>query len=134
MAGCPKFVCFITSVIIAWGISETWPAIFAWFDNKINGTEIPYDQDLFGKIFHMFLILLQGILLHGVRKENPKLIEFWLVFWTFGFLGLVPLGLSLVSTYPVVLQLHISSRPDFKTKGRIENFQYQGSYGLNFCG
>ena len=118
MAPCPKFVCFVTSVIIAWGISETWPAIFAWFDHKINGTEIPYDHVLFEKIPHMFLILLQGILLHGVRKENPKLIDFWLVFWTFGFLfGLVPLGLSFVSTYPVVLQLHISSRPDSRQKG-----------------
>ena len=100
MAPCPKFVCFVTSVIIAWGISETWPAIFAWFDNKINGTEIPYDEDLFDKILHIFLILLQGILLHGIRKENPDLIEFWLQIWGLGFLSLVPWGLYFVSIYP----------------------------------
>ena len=105
MAGCPKFVCFITSVIIAWAISETWPAIFAWFDHKINGTEIPYDPFLFKKILCMFLIFLQGLLLHGVRKENPKLIGFWLGYWTIGFLVLVPWGLIFVSIYPVILQL-----------------------------
>ena len=104
MAGCPKLVCFITSVIIAWGISETWPAIFAWFDNKINGTEIPYDQVLFDfeKILHMFLILLQGLLIHGVRKENSKLIEFWLEIWTIGFFVLVPFGLYFVSIHQVI--------------------------------
>ena len=103
MAGSPIFVCFITSVIIAWGISETWPAIFAWFDKKINGTEIPYDQDLVAKIPHMLLILLQGLLLHGVRKENPDLIEFWLQIWGFCFLSLVPWGLYFVSIYPFIL-------------------------------
>ena len=108
MAPCPKFVFFVTSVIIAWGISETLPAIFAWIDHKINGTEIPYDKCLFEKILHMFLILLQGLLLHGVRKENPNLIEFWLHFWGFGFLSLVPLGFIFVSIYPVILQMNIS--------------------------
>ena len=104
MAPCPKFVCFITSVIIAWGISETWPPIFAWFDNKINGTEIPYDQvqDLFMKIPHMFLIFIQGVLLHGLRKENPNLIVKWLELWTIGLLGLAAFGLYFVSFYPLI--------------------------------
>ena len=124
MAGCPKFVCFITSAIIAWGISETWPAIFAWFDNKINGTEIPYDLVLFEKSLHMFLIFLQGVLLLGVCKENPSVIGFWLQFWGIGFLSLVPWGLIYVSIYTVILQY-------FKTKGRIENFEYQGFYCLS---
>jgi cytochrome bd-type quinol oxidase subunit 2 len=95
-------------VIIAWGISETWPPIFGWFDHKINGTEIPYDQGLFWKIPHMFLIFLQGVLLHGLRKENPTTIEKWLEFWTLGLLVLGTYGLYFVSIYPVILQLNIS--------------------------
>jgi cytochrome bd-type quinol oxidase subunit 2 len=107
MTACPKFVCFVTSVIIAWGISEIWPAIFAWFDHKINGTEIPYDQVIwhFLKIPHMFLILLQGILLHGVRKENSTLIGKWLELWTVGLLFLAAFGLYFVSIYPVITNI-----------------------------
>ena len=106
MAGSPKLVCFITSVIIAWGISEVLPLIFAWFDNRINGTEILYSQVIFcTQSLYMYLILLQGVLLHGVRKENSKFIEFWLVFWSIGFLELLPWGLYIVSIYPVILQL-----------------------------
>ena len=99
MAGCPKFVCFITSVILAWGISETWPSIFAWFDNKINGTEIPYDQVLYKKSLHMIIIFLQGLLLLGVRKESPALIGSWIVYVVVvGILILIPWGLYIVST------------------------------------
>ena len=110
MTACPKFVCFVTSVIIAWGISEIWPAIFAWFDHKINGTEIPYYPvpDLFWKIPHMFLIFFQGVLLHGLCKENPTTIEKWLDIWFLGLLVLGTYGLYFVSIYPVILQLNIS--------------------------
>ena len=119
MAPCPKFVCFVTSVIIAWGISEIWPAIFAWFDHKINGTEIPYDQvqDLFMKIPHMFLIFIQGVLLHGLRKENPNLIGKWLELWTIGLLGLATFGLYFVSFYPVIT--NITAKGQLISKGLL---------------
>ena len=112
MAPCPKFVCFVTSVIIAWGISETWPPIFALFDNKINGTEIPYDQVIwhFMKIPHIFLIFFQGVLLHGVRKENPTLIEKWLELWTIGLLVLAAFGLYFVSIYPVITNITVKDQ------------------------
>ena len=48
MAGPVKTVCFIASVVIAWGLFVIGEAIVAWFDYKINGTEIPWNLEIVG--------------------------------------------------------------------------------------
>ena len=89
MAGPVKTVCFIASVVIAWGFFEVGEAIIAWFDYKINGTEIPGNLN---KIEHMLSILIHGLLLHGIRKKTSKFMFPWIfLYYIFILVGLIPI-------------------------------------------
>ena len=91
MAGSVKTVCFITSLVISWGLFEVGETIVAWLDYKINGTEI--------RICHMISILVHGLFLHGIRKENTNFIEPWIMFYClFMIATFIPTGI-LVSIY-----------------------------------
>ena len=101
MAGSVKTVCFITSLVISWGLFEVGEAIVAWLDYKINGTEIPWKCELTNpiRICHMISILVHGLFLHGIRKENTNFIEPWLTFYClFMIASFIPTGI-LVSIY-----------------------------------
>ena len=90
MAGPVKTVSFIASVVIAWGLFVIGEAIVAWFDYKINGTEIPLNlqfilptegfppQPFPHRIHHMNSILIYGLLLHGIRKETTRTMLPWM--------------------------------------------------------
>ena len=89
-----KTVCFITSLIIAWGLFEVGEAIVAWFDYKINGTEIPWNLDLKFRICHMCIILYQGLFLYGIIKENSIFMEIWLkLYCVFTLVAFIPIGI-----------------------------------------
>ena len=96
MAGPVKTVCFIASVVIAWGLFEVGEAIVAWFYFKIRGIEIPgnlelADQD---KIEHMISILIHGLLLHGIRKKTSKFMFPWMfLYYIFILVGLIPIAM-----------------------------------------
>ena len=101
MAGSVKTVCFITSLVISWGLFEVGEAIVAWLDYKINGTEIPWKCELTNpiRICHMISILVHGLFLHGIRKENTNFIEPWITFYClFMIATFIPTGI-LVSIY-----------------------------------
>ena len=101
MAGSVKTVCFITSLVISWGLFEVGEAIVAWLDYKINGTEIPWKCELTNpiRICHMISILVHGLFLHGIRKENTNFIEPWVTFYClFMIASFIPTGI-LVSIY-----------------------------------
>ena len=122
MAGPVKTVCFIASAVIAWGLFVIGEAIVAWFDYKINGTEIPWNLEFIlptegfppllfpHRINHMNSILIFGSLLHGIRKETTRDMLPWMWFYylyiyamLFVYLILGPIlsypCASLVSTY-----------------------------------
>ena len=109
MAGPVKTVCFITSAIIAWGLFVIGQPIVAWFDYKINGTEIP-DFGPMKELAHVLSILLSivvhGLLLHGIRKETTKHMFPWmLLYFIFMFLGLAVILSSMTpfSSYPPIV-------------------------------
>jgi hypothetical protein len=122
MAGPVKTVCFIASAVIAWGLFIIGEAIVAWFDYKINGTEIPWNLEFIlptegfpplsfpHRINHMNNILILGLLLHGIRKETTRTMFPWMCFYyiyifavLFVILILDPImsypSASIVSTY-----------------------------------
>ena len=91
MAGPVKTVCFIASAVIACGLFVIGEAIVAWFDYKINGTEIPWNLELFlpHRIYHMISIVIHGLLLHGIRKENTTAMDPWMfLYFIFIFVNL----------------------------------------------
>ena len=119
MAGPVKTVCFIASVVIAWGLFEVGKAIVAWFDYKIKGTEISgnlelTDQD---KIEHMISILIHGLLLHGIHKKTSRFMFPWMfLYYIFILVGLIPivmLGIRLIINCFYADQFEIS-RVDYK--------------------
>ena len=114
MAGPVKTVCFIASAVIAWGLFVIGEAIVAWFDYKINGTEIPWNLEFIlptegfpplcfpHRIAHMEFILIFGLLLHGIRKETTRAMLPWMCFyyfWIFWFLFVI-LILDPIMSYP----------------------------------
>ena len=122
MAGPVKTVCFIASAVIACGLFVIGEAIVAWFDYKINGTEIPWNLQFIlptegfpplsfpHRINAMDKILMFGFLLHGIRKETtrtlfPVMCYYYIYIFTvlFVFLILDPIvsypSASFVSTY-----------------------------------
>ena len=112
MAGPVKTVCFIAiaSAIIAWNLFVIGEPIVAWFDYKINGTEIPYFgpmKGLFQAISnHMISIVFHGLLLHGIRKENPNAMVPWMfLYYFFMLVGLCVILTSMMpfSSYPPIV-------------------------------
>ena len=122
MAGPVKTVCFIALAVIAWGLFVIGEAIVAWFDYKINGTEIPWNLEFIlptegfppllfpHRINAINFILIFGSLLHGIRKETTRDMLPWMWFYyiyiftmLFVYLILGPIlsypSASLVSTY-----------------------------------
>ena len=110
MAGPVKTVCFIASAIIAWNFFIIGEAIVAWFGYKINGTEIPHFgpmKGLFQAISnHMISIVFHGLLLHGIRKENPNAMVPWMfLYYFFMLVGLFVILTSMMpfSSYPPIV-------------------------------
>ena len=112
MAGPVKTVCFIASVVIACGFFEVGEAIIAWFDYKINGTEIPYFGPMKGLfqairiIIIMISIVFHGLLLHGILKENPNAMVPWMfLYYFFMLVGLCVILTSMMpfSSYPPIV-------------------------------
>ena len=104
MAGPVKTVCFIASAVIACGLFAIGEAIVAWFDYKINGTEIPWNLELFVPHskwpVHMFSIVIHGLFLHGIRKEKTMAMVPWMfLYYIFIFVGLCVFWISIAS-YP----------------------------------
>ena len=114
MAGPVKTVCFIASAVIAWGLFVIGEAIVAWFDYKINGTEIPWNLEFIlptegfpplrfpHRISAIDKILIFGLLLHGIRKETTRAMLPWMCFyyfWIFWFLFVI-LILDPIMSYP----------------------------------
>ena len=95
MAGPVKTVCFIASAVIAWGLFVIGEAIVAWFDYKINGTEIPLNLQFIlptegfpplsypRRINAMDKILIFGLLLHGIRKGTTRAMFLWMCWYYF---------------------------------------------------
>ena len=102
MAGHVKTVCFIASAVIAWGLFVIGEAIVAWFDYKINGTEIPWNLELVtpGRFNHMCSILIHGLVLHGIRKETTRAMFPWMfLYYVFLFVGSVVILTSLTPSH-----------------------------------
>ena len=86
MAGPVKFVCFIASTVIVWGLFAVGEIIVAWLDYKINGNCIPCHLELFNSICHLLSIFIHGLLLHGIRKETTRFMFPWMFLYkTFAF-------------------------------------------------
>ena len=114
MAGPVKTVCFIASAVIAWGLFVIGEAIVAWFDYKINGTEIPLNLQFIlptegfpplcfpHRIIHMESILILGLLLHGIRKETTRTMFPWMCWYYFYIYAVlfVILILGPIMSYP----------------------------------
>ena len=84
----PKTTIFLTTMIIAWAISQSWTPLYNWFDHKINGTEVPpcerdlVDVLLLNNLVHYsLLIFLSGCLIHGIRKEKLGWMTVWIHFY-----------------------------------------------------
>ena len=114
MAGPVKTVCFIASAIIAWGLFVIGEPIVAWFDYKINGTEIPYFGPMKGLCqaisYHMSSIVIHGLLLHGIRKETTKAMFPWMcLYFIFMFAGLCVILTTMtpISSYPPIVSTNI---------------------------
>ena len=109
MAGPVKTVCFIASAIIAWGLFVIGEPIVAWFDYKINGTEIPYfgpglDQAIWPAISnHMNSIVVHGLLLHGIRKETTKAMFPWMCLYYILMMVGVCVICWPISSYPSIV-------------------------------
>ena len=110
MAGPVKTVCFIASAIIAWGLFVIGEPIVAWFDYKINGTEIPHFGPIKGLAQalsnHMSSIVVHGLLLHGIRKETTKAMFPWMLsYYIFMFFGLCVIltNMTPISSYPPIV-------------------------------
>ena len=76
-----KIVCFLISIIIAWGVFEVGSSVVSWFGYKINGTEVSFDLEFIWKIVHFESIILHGFLLYGIHTENPIFMRIWMMFW-----------------------------------------------------
>ena len=117
MAGPVKTVCFIASAIIAWGLFVIGEPIVAWFDYKINGTEIPWNMELLvpHRLNHMMSILYHGLLIHGIRKETTKAMLPWIsLYYFFLFVGLCVIWVPrLTSLTPISSHPSIVSTRDF---------------------
>ena len=114
MAGPVKTVCFIASVVIAWGLFVIGEAIVAWFDYKINGTEIPLNLQFIlptegfpplsypRRINAMDKILIFGLLLHGIRKGTTRAMFLWMCWYYFYIYAVlfVILILGPIMSYP----------------------------------
>ena len=99
MEGPVKTVCFISSVVIAWGLFEVGEAIVAWFDYQINGTEIPSNLEIVGhplsstsshpdKVDHINSILIHVLFLLGIVTETTRPMFLWTVLYNiFIFVG-----------------------------------------------
>ena len=99
MEGPVKTVCFIASVVIAWGLFEVGEAIVAWFDYQINGTEIPSNLEIVGhplsstsshpdKVDHINSILIHVLFLLGIVTETTRPMFLWTVLYNiFIFVG-----------------------------------------------
>ena len=99
MAGPVKTICFIASVVIAWGLFEVGEAIVAWFDYQINGTEIPSNLEIVGhplsstsshpdKVDHINSILIHVLFLLGIVTETTRPMFLWTVLYNiFIFVG-----------------------------------------------
>ena len=107
MAGPVKTVCFIASAIIAWGLFVIGEPIVAWFDYKINGTEIPDFGPMKGFTqaisYHMSSIVIHGLLLHGIRKETTKAMFPWMcLYYIFMMVGVCVISMP-ISSYPSIV-------------------------------
>ena len=121
MAGPVKTVCFITSLVIAWGLFEVGEAIVAWFDYKINGTEIPWNLQFGIKIPQMCIILYQGLFLYGLIKEKSMFMEIWLQLYCFFTLfGFIPIGILGIK---MIVNLYLFA-DRFENYFEISIFQY----------
>ena len=76
--GSVKFVCFIASAVIVLGLLKVGETIVAWLDYKINGTCIPCHLELINSIYHLISILINGLLLHGIRKGTSRFMSLYL--------------------------------------------------------
>ena len=118
-----KTVCFITSLVIAWGLFEVGKAVVAWFDYKINGTEIPWNLGFGLRICHMCIILYSGLFLYGVIKENSIFMEIWLMLYSYSTLfGFIPTG---ILGMKMIVNLYFSPEPE---RFDISILQYQCIY------
>ena len=115
-----KTVCFITSLVIAWGLFEVGGAIVAWFDYKINGTEIPWNLEFKPRIIHMCIILYSGLFLFGIIKEKSMLMEIWLqLYYFFTLFGFIPIGILGIK---MIVNLYFWPEPE---RFNISILQYQ---------
>ena len=106
MAGPVKLVCFIALAVIVWGLFAVGEIIVAWLDYKINGTCIPCHLELINSIYHLISILIHGLLLHGIRKENPNAMVPWMfLYYFFMLVGLFVFLTSMmpISSYPPIV-------------------------------
>ena len=96
-----KTVCFITSLVIAWGLFEVGQSIVFWSNYKTNEPQllqffvdnIRFIVDPI-RINHLISILVHGFLLHGIRKEATKFMAPWfLMFFGCMLVTIIPVGI-----------------------------------------
>ena len=123
MAGPVKTVSFIASLVITWGLIEVGGAVYAWFDHKINGTEIAWslehdDPTVQRMTYHIISILVHELLLQGISKEKTSFIEPWIMLYSlFTLVTLFPIGILGMKSF-----INLCFLPNHF---EIEIFQYQ---------